>query len=381
MKNLLYVILVLILITSCSKDETTEEVIPISYDNLIVTTSISQIGLDGAKVALSTNISTPPSATRTILYREYGTGSFLESSSGILTNLASGKKHEAKTRVTINGTDYDSQTLFFTTKGYLSGSEVYGDVDEFNKKFTMIFLYGGQNVSEFAQPLVAYAKVGQDSVQVQNISYVDNKISFEIDADTQQFFENDTEYISNKEFTLGFFSGDYYQNLITPQSNINYDGEITNRWNFFNKKPRLDSYVIIENSGCLESDNRKEIIDIKGKFWGLFSGASLNPGTGTPNIPDNLTIRLSNINNSDIEKVYFISDLEGIYDIYTQCDLEAFGMAHEIVDGAHAGFHSDNLLRFRFNKNYITAGNYKLTFAVEKDNVAYISDEFIVVIE
>ena len=176
-------------------------------------------------------------------------------------------------------------------------------------------------------------------------------------------------------------SGDYYQNLITPQSNINYDGEITNRWNFFNKKPRLDSYVIIENSGCLESDNRKEIIDIKGKFWGLFSGASLNPGTGTPNIPDNLTIRLSNINNSDIEKVYFISDLEGIYDIYTQCDLEAFGMAHEIVDGAHAGFHSDNLLRFRFNKNYITAGNYKLTFAVEKDNVAYISDEFIVVIE
>ncbi|WP_298350687.1 hypothetical protein [uncultured Dokdonia sp.] len=381
MKNLLSVILVLILIMSCSKDEINEDTTPTSYDDLIVTSSVSQIGLDDAKVVLSTNIITPLGSTRTFFYKEFGTQSFLESTNGILTNLVSGKKYEAKARVTINGTDYDSQTLFFTTKGYLSDSEVYGEVDEFNKKFTITFVDGGQNVSEFVQPLVAYAKVGQDSVQVENISYVDNIISFEINADTQQFFENDTQYISNKEFTLGFFSGDYYQNLITPQSSINYDGEITNRWNFFNKKPRLDSYMNIENSDCLEPDNRKEVLDIQGKFWGLFTGPSLNTGTGTPNIPDNLTIRLTNINNPDIEKLYFINDLESIYEVYTQCDLEAFGMAHEIVDGAFTGFHSDNFLRLRFNKNFIITGNYNLTFAVEKENVTYTSDEFMVVID
>jgi len=377
MKNLLHVILALCIVTACSKDDSTDDMIPISYDNLVVTTTVNEIGLDGAKISLSTNISIPTNATKTILYRENGAGSFQETNNELLTSLTSGKKHEVKTRVTINGNSYDSELEIFITKGYIAGSQIFADVDILNEKFHMLFLDGVQ--SEFAQPLVAYAKVGQDSVQVQNISYENNKLSFDIDAETQDFFENDAEYISNKAFTLGFFSGDYYQHIEPTLSEINYDGEITSRWNFFNKKPLIDSYTIIENSSCLGADNRKGLLDIKGKFWGLRSGASLTPGVS--NIPDNLTIRLTNINDASIEKVYFIVDHAGDSNVYIECDLEQFNLLHEIIDGANKGFHSDNYLRIRFNTNYIIPGDYKITFAAEKDNVVQISDELNVVIE
>ena len=393
MKSILYLFLAFFIFTSCSSeetfdetieetidyttDDTTEDVPSVNYDNLVVTTIVSNIGLDGANVTLSTSKAIPTVATKTILYRENGEVNFIETNNDVLANLTSGKKHEIKSRVTINGNNYDSKLETFITKGFMVDSEVFAEVDVLNKKFHMIFARGVD--SGFAQPLTAYAKVGNDSVLAQNVIYENNIISFDIDEETQVFFENDTEYIPNKSFTLGLFSGDYYQHFIPSHSNINYNGEITSRWNFFNKKPLLSSYNNTENSSCLGADNRKGLLDIRGKFWALSTSELINPGAD--NIPDNLTIRIKNKNNSNIEKVYTIEDFGGNSNVYFECDLENFNLMSEIVSAAYTGFHSDNYLRVRYNKNFILPGDYKITFAAEKNNVVYMSNELNVVIE
>ncbi|WP_405397599.1 hypothetical protein [Maribacter sp. Asnod2-G09] len=401
MRNLLYLTITLFILTSCSSDDvindTTNEITdnttdsstddtandsdndmtPVSYDKLVVTTTISKIGLDEATIKLSTNQTLPINATETILYRENGQEAFIETNNEVIVNLTSGKKHEVKTRVTINGNSYESGLQTFITKGYLASSQVFAEVDILNKKFDMIFAYGVE--SGFTQPFVGYVKVGNDSVPAENIIYENNKISFDINEETQIFFENDTEYIPNKSFTLGLFSGDYYQHFVPYQEDINYDGDITSRWNFFNKKPFLKSYNNTEYSSCLGTDNRKGLLDIRGKFWGFRSADASNPGVA--NIPDNLTIRLTNLNDASIEKVYTTADFTESSNVYFECDVEKFNLLREIIGGQYEGFHSDNYLRLRFNKDFITPGDYKITYAVEKDNVVYISDELTVVLE
>jgi len=383
MKNLLNVLLVLALLASCSKDEPGESPAPVNYDNLVVVTTVDQIDKEDARMLLTASMTLPVGVKRTFLYRPYGNEEFLENIGSLLIDLEQGKKYEVKTRVTIDGNDYDSDIVVFTTLGYHHGPEVHASVQEFNTKFRARFLqWGADDVTDFAQPFVAYVKVGQDSLPVEISNIGESEFTFEISEDTQQFFENDNEYIPNKEFTLGFFSNEYYQNLSTNGQKI-YDGVQTSTWTFFNKKPRIDSYLNHEHESCLEADGRKGLLDVKGRFWGLVTGPFTAPvlGSATNNIPDILNVRLTNNMDPSIEKVYFEVDLESLNTVYTQCDSEGMALWRLGIPDSDPGFHSDNLIRLRFNKNYITAGEYTLTVAVEKDNVAFISDQFTVVLE
>ncbi len=377
MKYLLCLILTLTVITSCSDDEMTSEMPSTEFNNLIVTTSVNTIRTDRATVAVSTNIPTPISAITKFLYREFGTESFLETTNTILANLEKGKRHEVKTRITINGVDYDSQLIPFTTLGIETNIQTVGNVEIANKRFSLTFIEEIQ-LEALAEPLVAYIKIAQDSILAENLRLEDNTFSFEIKEETQVFFENDMEYINHKAFSLGFFSGDYYRN-IEPDflPSVEYNGESTSSWSVTNKKPRLDSSVIFEKQICLDSNDRDGVIDIKGRFWGSQDGIIKD---NSNNIPDAIMVRLTNIDNPSIEKVYETEDLEDIFEIYKRCDIEAFGLIRAPING-RVGFHYNNFLRLRFNKDVIIPGNYNVTFVVEKDNVVYISDALSVLID
>jgi hypothetical protein len=378
MKYLLYTIFTIVLLTSCSDDEATSETLLINYDNLVVTTSVKNIGLDAATLVLSTSETTPTATSKRFLYRVSGAENFTESNNAILTNLVQGKRYEAKTRVTIDGVDYDSEIISFVTIGFIADSQTLGEVRTLNKKFTLTFIEGVQ--STFAEPLTAYIKIGQDSIQVSAISYADNIMTFDIDKETQGFFENDTAYIPHKAFTLGLFSGDYYQNITPSFSAVKYDGKTRSQWSIFNKNPYLESYADFKNEDCLNSESRKVIIDITGKFWGDQFGDT----ESQPNSPDTITIQLTRLDNSGEEQVYSIEDTASISNINNSCDTSAFARIHNPTttsEGGNPGFHESNFVRLGVNTKVIMPGNYKLTFAVEKNNVIFTSNELNVSID
>ncbi|MFD2565002.1 hypothetical protein [Aquimarina rubra] len=374
MKKLIFLLSFVSLLSCSSSDDTENTVIPLEISNLQI--RISNISTESVNITLEYSASgTTTDLTEKVFLKKNEEQDFIEISPGNISNLERGARYRVFARVTNNEVSFDSTERTFITKGFQNSNDLSGFVKEVNQIYTVFNNFSNSDFDAAAE-LSAYIKVGTDSIAVEKITIIDNQnLELEIVDNTllQQFFNmNASSYESAKEFTVGLFSGEYYQEII-ESSQKTYEDVTYKGFSFFNLVPNFEEFVI-PATGCANTNNEDNFIVFKGDFWGRV----LNGNDTEINIPDEVIIQITNTNDSTIQSEYTLAN---IYEVSgptlgVTCVQDRFQFLRELIGNAIPGFHWANQIYLRYDNNILIPGNYEISIEVAKGLNRYKSDKF-----
>ncbi|SDE75676.1 hypothetical protein [Cellulophaga baltica] len=238
-------IALIILFTSCNKEDKEELKIAQISDITDIKIDVSEINMTDVNLDVS-YINTSRNSTNVsakIYYKLVESLSYNEVDEGLVSNLTPGKKYMVKAIVELNGEQKETEEVFFTTLGFYSDN-LKGWVDNFeNRTYTISNTSSKANFKE-AQNLRGYIKVENDSLPLEKIDVTSNSsLSITIPENTQEFFKNDTEHIIKKVFSIVLFSGDYNIEIQDSTNGVTsrFWVKDTNHFTVYNKIPFIDS--------------------------------------------------------------------------------------------------------------------------------------------
>ncbi|HEY6144397.1 MAG TPA: hypothetical protein VIV55_13380 [Flavobacterium sp.] len=387
MKKIITLLFLILISTSCSKDDssTTAESIVLP-DAKIKVESIEQTT---AKINLL-NVSYSKDYKISFQYKKSEDQTWIEAASENLTNLDKGKKYQAKITIKSATQTKESEIVSFTTK-VLSGQFYSGGnvSDVVNQECSLPFITQYvSTIDESKTPLSAYIKIGSDSLKVKKITFSKEDESsgtlryyfkLELPENTQSFFDKDTEYNYLKNYTVGLFIGDFYTEI--KESNIvgldpyllavNDNFGKIKLMSVFNKIPRFNSL------SYSEVKNDKIALYFKGFFW-----TSSSRTTNTFAVAKQTEFVITKANDPVFKKILmsntsFTSPTCG----YNSCDTEGFGLIHDI-NGYYLDFHNNNIACIRLYKTDFPTGDYNIEVKMtDKNDIDYKSEKFTFKIE
>lgn len=233
------------LLQSCSKDEN-NEIVPVEQIEL----KITNIQLTSFSATVSWDRTTNPNNLKPYIYYKKSLANEwkeVQTFQSRIENLEQGTKYEVKAVMKEGDTFFESKTTTLITPGFEQNGQLIGGVLEANSRYSINSNLTSTNFYE-AATLRGYLKVvGFDSIPLKKIEVFDNlTLHIELPDETQDYFENDIDFVSKKEFTIGLFSGEDYTEIsssyIYSEDSIFEEG--MRHFNIFNKTPRLDSILI-----------------------------------------------------------------------------------------------------------------------------------------
>ncbi len=242
----IHLLLFLPLLQSCSKDENNE----IKVVEQIELT-ITDIQLTSFSASVTWDRTTNPNNLKPYIYYKKSLANEwteVQTFQGKIENLESGSKYEAKAVMKENETAFESKITTFITPGFEQNGQLIGRVLEANSRYSINSNLTSTNFNE-AATLSGYLKVvGFDSVPLKKIEVFDDlTLHIELPDETQNYFEDDINFTSKKEFTIGLFSGEDYTEIsssfIYSEDSIYEEG--MRHFNIFNKTPRLNSLLSV----------------------------------------------------------------------------------------------------------------------------------------
>ncbi|MFS4494577.1 hypothetical protein [Maribacter sp. 2308TA10-17] len=294
-----------------------------------------------------------------ILYRLENETNYKESAEGILNDLEPGKKYLIKGLVEINGEQKESTELTFTTLGFYF-RDLNGTIENFENRKYNIFNNSNQSNFTEAADLTGFLKVDNDSLMLENIEVVsDFQIIVTIPINTQTFFENDTNHIIKKEFSIGLFSGDFYTEITESTNGVTnrFWVEETNHFTVYNKIPFIDSVDVSNSHICSETS---VLLRVKGGLGG-FPNSFVYRLEESEYKSMTIVVRSKEPNNNEI-----LTILD--YDSYVlnpssfDCELEQFKTLEFSGSTVKSMAHTFNFAFVNLNKAKYPSGNYQIEF-------------------
>jgi hypothetical protein len=374
MKKFLILALLTFTVISCSKSEDEKTVNTVQNQKIEVTGNYMNL------VTLKLSYNTEPATyvpKKKIFYRKKEDQIWTELPillTAELKNLEIGKRYYAKGVLEVDGKLTETETISFVTKAFDLGSSKGGErTDLYNRECNIYGFYFGAEFSKL--PLTAYLKIGNDSLKMKSVTkYSDFGLSFVLPDDTQSFFDKDTEYKYNKDYTIGISCGDYYteitasnKHLQNPYKYSESNGEkyYLNNMTLYNKMPYIYKLKHIQRPSICSSNNKQFlIVDFDGFFWG-YPDLSSNPY----NKPKDYKITITNVKHPELIKTFNINNYKKGNSDFSSCGEEGFNFEIEL-DNYYA-FHSANILRLWLDKSYFASGDYtaKIDFTDESNKI------------
>jgi len=383
----LLTILILFAFFSCSKEKSLDEENLSNINDVTgVTISISDINTTDINTDVKYQFSgvNDNDVITKILYRTLENSSYQEAEEGVLTGLESGKKYLIKGVVEINGSKKESEEISITTLGFHSDN-LRGELLNYDgnshsayddRKYS-IYNSSAKSDFEIAPELIGYFKVGNDSILLESIEVQSkNELIVTIPADSQNFFDNDTEYNIKKEFTIGLFSGDYYKEIVESRNtrSINFWIDDTNHFTIYNKVPFIEDVRSFENSTC--EGIEKIQFSIIGGFGGM-------PDTLIERRPENMYTSIS-ITISKDNNILSVLDYDSLklpgesYD----CTIEQYQTFVGVSGNLTSMELTFNSIRVNLEASTYSSGNYSIEFkGIGFDDTSWNSNVFNFTIE
>lgn len=242
-----YLLLLLALLQSCSKDDN-NEITAVEQIELTIT----NIQLTSFSASVTWDRTTNPNNLKPYIYYKKSLANEwkeVQTFQSRIENLEQGTKYEVKAVMKEGDTFFESKTTTLITPGFAQNGQLIGRVLEANSRYSINSNLTSTNFYE-AATLTGYLKVvGFDSVPLKKIEVFDNlTLHIELPAETQDYFEDDIDFVSKKEFTIGLFSGEDYTEIsssyIYTEDSIYEEG--MRHFNIFNKTPRLNSLLLVK---------------------------------------------------------------------------------------------------------------------------------------
>ena len=369
----LVLFLIVATVISCSKDDEPSPVIEVSNFEL----EITSITTNSVKASFDYKIiDLTPSVAKKVFYKEFNATEWQEGYAGEITGLKPGVKYRAKAVLSIENLKEESPEVIFTTLGF-NHNNLIGDRILLNRQFDIFNGASGGNFNE-AAPLKGYLKVENDSIELEDIEIIfDHTIRINFPENIQDFFKNDEEYIEIKPFTIGLFSGEYYTEI--TESFIWSEDPLIKDFNIYNKMPRIKS-ATQEQFICGETTTMFYKIKLKGNFWTYENGFFDNHESSYGNAKV-ISLSISNINNSDIFKIFSKEEDMAYNDNYSSnyCEKDIYSSIELITSNP---FHTLNHLNLHLSSENFPEGDYKIKFdVIDYDDEEYKSNEYIITLD
>ncbi|PWB21884.1 fibronectin type III domain-containing protein [Flavobacterium sp. HTF] len=390
MKKIFTLIFIAFVFIACSKDESEK-----AEDAVLIIPEV-EIEVTGVNTTTAIvnllNESYPNTITVKYLYRKNNEQTWTESKSGSLVNLDKGKKYFVKVRME-NGADFkESKEIPFTTIVFLEGNMGNGGhvTNTVNKECTIpiIILPEFVEFDESKTPLVAYIKIGNDSLKAKKASFVNvggdspysvTSFKIELPDNVQSFFDKDTDYNYLKNYTIGLFLGDSYIH-IKNSGVVGLDPYLESKDNnfpwvnlmsVFNKTPRFNKAYESQVS------NGKLALYFSGFFW-TSAGANSNVSA----VAKRNEFIITKSDDPNFSKVLASNESSSSPTCgYNSCDTEGFGFAHSI-NGYYFDFHFNNFVCIRTYKSDFAAGDYFIQAKMtDQNDEVFTSNKFAFKIE
>ncbi len=363
------ILLLSLILFSCSKED--------KEDQSVYLSDISNIVLDLYNLGttkVNTNINyqfSGPNTTevlKKVSYKLKGDDNYTEANEGIITGLKPGKKYLIKAIIEIGGKQKTSEEMTFTTLGFESTLLVGRVLDYENRVYSISNQSVSFNYTE-APELRGYLKVGQDSLELEKIEPFNfGAFKITLPKNTQHFFENDSEHVIRKEFSIGLFSGDYYIEVTESVLENNSKFIIKNDKHFtiYNKTPFIDRVLL--HKPFLQEYTCEGIPKIKFSIHGGFGKQRGSLLSETQNILyEQISISFKRNESTNSEQLSIL-DYDSLASVSQNgidwlCNSEQYNSNGTLFDPTASMEHLVNSIQFSLNRDVYQTGNYQIQFS------------------
>ena len=367
--------LIVSFIVSCSSEEPNEtSSIFTDFDINEVVLEIRNIQTNSATVYVS---GTPVLENSIqIEFKKENSTNYQISNNYQLLNLERGTRYLVRAAIEVDDKILRTEAISFVTNAFqLPSSSLIGEMKVVNQEYNIINLTENSDFLS-APEFEVFVKYENDSIRASNVQVInDSEIVFTIDDTSQTFFDNESsEYKLYINFSVILKSGDFMTEVST------FDDPNYNNYIIFNRTPNI-RYIAAQFRGYCQEDF--DIIEFIGYFWS-YNNYNIN-GNGNQNInivndeccfPDDINIRITNIDNPDITRTFFSIDSQ--QEITSTCDISdqsGFLFLRDLGFTSNK-FHFPNKLRLHLLNTYFIPGNYSIEFNIINNSNEYLSDKF-----